>query len=162
MSSPANWFVYLALQSTKLCTFDASTLAFVLQFIIWIVDSVAVTYIVQFIENKNALFWLWFTTNALQTLTYEPLIQRSLHFHVENQKDIVRRYFIATVCYYVLHVFHIIFMFVVIFVSYASPPAELNIAIAFTWIGSALSCITMGVKQQLLNSKLMENHSQTI
>lgn len=161
--SASLWIVFIGIQSCKLCVIDTDYLGILLQCIVWGVDSIAAVYIVDFIENKNIVFWCWFITNVLQTFLFEPIIKRSFHFHdpifekndEKSQKKIVKRYFYITWGYYLLHVIHISFMFLVIFLSFPTPPAELNVAIAFTWIGSAISCLLMGFKQQKLNDEIV-------
>jgi hypothetical protein len=171
------WLVFVAFQSIKLCVIDQNhVFKFLIQIGLWSVDTIAAVYISTFVENKTVWYWLWFSTNALQTLLYEPLLKRTLHFHHvvpqppsskliqtipnnmtplkpedEYRKQIIHKYRIITLLYYTLHAIHILFMFLVVFFAFSSPPAELNIAIAFTFIGSFVSCVTMEMAQTELN-----------
>lgn len=161
------WFVFIAFQSCKLSTLvDMDMLGFLITTVLCVLDTFAAVYIIQFIEVQNVLFWVWFVTNALQTLFYEPLMKRSIHFHkpqlqpsvsgnllpqsAEEKllKDSMFKYGIATKVYYFIHILRIVFVFVVVFSTYSSPPAEVNVAIVFSCVGSIISCVLMELKQQ--------------
>jgi hypothetical protein len=72
----------LAFQSLKVCSLAGNIPVFFLQVVLWLVDSFAAVYIVQFTETHTLVFWLWFTTNTLQTIFFEPIQKRSLHIYI--------------------------------------------------------------------------------
>jgi hypothetical protein len=118
----------------KLINFDkggATNLSNVVQVLLVLIDFFTLKYTYDFIEDKNNVaFQIWFYLYLTLIVLYKPI-----RFRIFDSSNNAEQYFV--IGYLIAYVITVILSFVVVFVPYPSPPAELIIAI----LGGILSLV---------------------
>lgn len=116
----------------KLINFDESTpIGNVAQLLLVVIDFVVLHYMYEFIEDKSAIaYQIWFYLFLALIITYKPVRYRIFD---SNNHEVEY----SVIFYGCLYAVAVVLIFVVIFVTFAAPPAELIIAL----LGMILSAI---------------------